>query len=352
MAGFASSFEKAFVPAAKSSSDASLELLKEKIKADQAKAEEKYKATTLRNSNIAIATEFGDQDIAKKIINVSEAVGDSSEGQKNVNEFAKFMLKEKMKTTVGKPTVKGFVVNTANAGVTPIINPETGSTEFSPGTRLLQAPMTPETVAARTAASEGAKFDAPIQSEARASSLRKEFQAIPVVEDFQIIREQVGVMDDLINSIKIDDNTKDSNALALDQSLITTFNKITDPTSVVRESEYERTPSNLSLANRFSGAFEKLSKGGAGLTKKDREALVFGAKVIADSRGSRYNEILSSYKTIADASGVKPEMVIEGFGEYKPYGVVAGKASGSKEPQYEYRVVNGKQQRRLISNGK
>lgn len=37
MAGFASSFEKAFVPAAKSSSDATLELLKEKIKSDAEK---------------------------------------------------------------------------------------------------------------------------------------------------------------------------------------------------------------------------------------------------------------------------------------------------------------------------
>lgn len=330
MANFGSSFAESFESSYKTSSDASLELLKEKIKADQAKAEEKYKATTLRNSNIAIATEFGDQDIAKKIINVSEAVGDSSEGQKNVNEFAKFMLKEKMKTTVGKPTVKGFVVNTANAGVTPIINPETGSTEFSPGTRLLQAPMTPETVAARTAASEGAKFESPIQTEARTSKLRTEFQAVPVVKDFQIIREQVGVMDDLIKSIKVDDNTKDSNALALDQALITTFNKITDPTSVVRESEYERTPSNLSLANRFTGAFEKLKKGGAGLTKKDREALVFGAKVIADSRGSRYNKILSSYRTIAEDSGAEPDMVTIGFGEYKPFGVIGGGSSQQK----------------------
>ena len=46
MAGFASSFEKAFVPAAKSSSDASLELLKEKIKNDATKAAEKAKVAS------------------------------------------------------------------------------------------------------------------------------------------------------------------------------------------------------------------------------------------------------------------------------------------------------------------
>lgn len=349
MASFGNSFADAFEKSYKTSSDVTTDLLKEKIKKQEEKALTEAKIlkaqqdydnlrTFISKKNPQLASDLGQLDVTDM----------SPDTLTTINKIMAKQVVPELATT--KSPVKGFVVDTATAGVTPIINPETGKPEFAPGTRLLQAPMTPETVAARTAASEGAKFDAPIQSEARASSLRKEFQAIPVVKDFQVIREQVGVMDDLINSIKIDDNTKDSNALALDQSLITTFNKITDPTSVVRESEYERTPANLSLANRFSGAFEKLKKGGAGLTKKDREALVFGAKVIADSRGSRYNEILSSYKTIADASGVEPKLVTEGFGEYKPYGAISNKSE--KEPQYEYRMVNGKQQRRLISNAK
>jgi hypothetical protein len=52
------------------------------------------------------------------------------------------------------------------------------------------------------------------------------------------------------------------------------FNKITDPQSVVRESEYARTASDLSLLNRLKGKYEKWASGGAGLTDEDRKAIL------------------------------------------------------------------------------
>ena len=50
------------------------------------------------------------------------------------------------------------------------------------------------------------------------------------------------------------------------QAVLVTFQKILDPTSVVRESEYARSASGLSLLEQAAGAFERLKKGGAGLT--------------------------------------------------------------------------------------
>ena len=63
---------------------------------------------------------------------------------------------------------------------------------------------------------------------------------------------------------------------------------MTDPTSVVRESEYARTPENVPIINRMFGAIDKLKSGGAGLTNADREALVIGAKIVANERGKRF----------------------------------------------------------------
>lgn len=149
-----------------------------------------------------------------------------------------------------------------------------------------------------------------------ASSLRTEFQSLPVVKDYQVIKNQVSSMDSLLEKVKVGDG---QSALALDQGLITLFNKVSDPTSVVRESEYERTPKNLSLANRFSGAFQKLESGGAGLTQDDRDALVFGAKVIADSRGAEYDNIVSQYDDLSKKFGVDSSLVTSVYGKSKKF---------------------------------
>jgi hypothetical protein len=51
------------------------------------------------------------------------------------------------------------------------------------------------------------------------------------------------------------------------QAVITTFNRILDPTSVVRESEYARSAEGVSLLERMQGYQERLRAGGAGMPK-------------------------------------------------------------------------------------
>jgi hypothetical protein len=53
------------------------------------------------------------------------------------------------------------------------------------------------------------------------------------------------------------------------QAMLVTFQKMLDPTSVVRESEYARSGTGLSLANRIEGLYAKLASGGAGISGQD-----------------------------------------------------------------------------------
>lgn len=58
------------------------------------------------------------------------------------------------------------------------------------------------------------------------------------------------------------------------QAVLVTFQKILDPTSVVRESEYARTAVGQSLLNRLEGYTERLAHGGAGMTEGELSQMV------------------------------------------------------------------------------
>lgn len=167
------------------------------------------------------------------------------------------------------------------------------------------------------------------QSANRSSGLRKEFNSLPAVKDYQVIKNQISSMDSLLEASKNDNESR----MSLDQGLITLFNKITDPRSVVRESEYARTPENLSLANRLTGAVEKLKKGGAGLTQEDRKALVFGAKLIGNQYGKTYNSLVDNYTQIASnpKMNVDPDLVIGGLGKHSDFFGKTNSDSGSSK---------------------
>lgn len=147
-----------------------------------------------------------------------------------------------------------------------------------------------------------------------ATKLRQEFINRPEVKDFVTVSTNVKAMEGLLNRALV---TGDKNNLvAVDQGLITMYNKLTDPASVVRESEYARTPGNLPFINRLQGAIAKVQTGGAGLTNEDRKALVEGAKIIIKERGSQYNSTLNEYNDLAAQYGLDNSMVTRGMSEF------------------------------------
>ena len=151
------------------------------------------------------------------------------------------------------------------------------------------------------------------------TALRKEFQDRPIVKDFEILQPQYErvqtAMDRLYNQPE-----KDREWVAVDQTLITILNKMLDPTSVVRESEYERTPKNLSLLNRFKGMMEKWTTGGAGLTNKDRDEIAYMAEQFYDISKTKYENESSYFSDIAKDNKFNPYNIIrKGRVEGKAY---------------------------------
>lgn len=169
-----------------------------------------------------------------------------------------------------------------------------------------------------------------------ATKLRGEFLNRPEVKEYVNIETQVRSMEGLLNSAKAGNM---ENKAALDQGLITMFNKLTDPNSVVRESEYARTPENLPLINRFSGAIQKVKAGGAGLTNSDREALVWGAKVIADQRGITFNRTLKGYEDLAERYGIDTDVILRGMTQHENFIKDTGGAQHQDDIRSRYNAM-------------
>lgn len=148
------------------------------------------------------------------------------------------------------------------------------------------------------------------------NDLRKEFIGLPEVKEYNVVATSVKSMDKLLGAAMAGDV---KNKVALDQALITMYNKLTDPQSVVRESEYGRTPENLPVVNRIYGALAKIKQGGAGLTNEDRQALVVGAKIIANVRGKAFSERRQKYNELAGQVGADPNIVTGTIDSFQPF---------------------------------
>lgn len=93
MAGFGKAFDEAFKPANAQAIAGAYDLIKEKIKLDQTKAEEALKATTYMHSTISLATGLKDKELASKIIKSAEDVGSANaDVQKGINDHLQDLL--------------------------------------------------------------------------------------------------------------------------------------------------------------------------------------------------------------------------------------------------------------------
>lgn len=72
------------------------------------------------------------------------------------------------------------------------------------------------------------------------------------------------------------------------QVLLVTFQKVLDPLSVVRESEYMRSAAGQSLMNRVKGAYERLMQGGAGVRLEELKKFAVVAREGAQAQAGNY----------------------------------------------------------------
>ena len=138
-----------------------------------------------------------------------------------------------------------------------------------------------------------------------AGDLRKEFNALPEVKDYKETSRKHATMKKAFDTAKTTENF-----VAIDQALITLFNKMTDPQSVVRESEYLRTATDLAIFHRIKGKVSKIAKGGAGLSMDDRRALMEMGDKFMDAYSDTYLRSARQYRGFAMEALIDPENVV------------------------------------------
>jgi hypothetical protein len=105
------------------------------------------------------------------------------------------------------------------------------------------------------------------------------------------------------------------NMAAGSQGVLVTFQKILDPTSVVRESEYARSAAGQALLSRIEGAYDRLSKGGAGVPVSELKQFVTLAEQFARNQAESAKATKQQIDNIATEYGLKPENITREFGQ-------------------------------------
>lgn len=148
------------------------------------------------------------------------------------------------------------------------------------------------------------KGPTPFQLNKTATDYRKEFNNLPEIKEHNSIQPKIKSMEAAYNESK-----KTKNYIAVDQAMITLFNKLSDPSSVVRESEYARMAQNLPFVNALKGKVEKVMKGGAGLTDNDRENIMIMANLMKKAYNEIYNARAKEYRDYGVIVGANPDLI-------------------------------------------
>lgn len=137
---------------------------------------------------------------------------------------------------------------------------------------------------------------------------RKEYNTKKIVKDSKEINSAISRMDNVWNKYQSNPNPRSKNAL--DQALVITFNKMLDPGSVVRESEFARTSQGQSLISKMRGASEKLAEGGVGLTDAERDEIIVVAKQLQEGQMIELEKEKQFYRELAEQRGLNIENIL------------------------------------------
>lgn len=148
---------------------------------------------------------------------------------------------------------------------------------------------------------EGASFES-------VQSLRKEYSNNVTVKEGRKINSAVSRMDSVWSNYQKDSNIQSRNAL--DQALVITFNKMMDPGSVVRESEYARTPQGQAFVSQLQGYADKIAKGGVGLTDPERAEIIRISKLLKQGHDNEVQNVSRNYIKEAKLLGIDPSRII------------------------------------------
>jgi hypothetical protein len=114
------------------------------------------------------------------------------------------------------------------------------------------------------------------------ADIQRQWNSHKAVQVSFTVKQQNAIMQDA--SRQLDDEAKRAGGWMnpASQAILVTFQKILDPLSVVRESEYARSPEGMGLKHRIEGYFDRLKQGGVGMTLEDLRAFAQMAQRIAE----------------------------------------------------------------------
>lgn len=141
----------------------------------------------------------------------------------------------------------------------------------------------------------------PAQALTQTRQLRNEYQR--EIKSVKTVNQQLAQMRSSLAAVRKGMSPAGS------QGVLVTFQKILDPMSVVRESEYARSSSGLSLLGRIEGAWEKIKNGGAGVTVKDLEQFVALAEEFAKNLNAFAAQSKAQIDALAKEYGLKPDLI-------------------------------------------
>jgi hypothetical protein len=168
-----------------------------------------------------------------------------------------------------------------------------------------------------------AKIDGASDATSKATTLRQEFNSSLITKNYQTIQYAQNLMS------KARQEAAKGNRVAADQTLGVMFQKMLDPTSVVRESEYARTPEGVALLNRIESILPQIMKGGLTLSDDDRDAIMTMSTKALESAGAIMNDHMERYGQLADEYKVPRKLV---FGNMKPFDVAGTQTTTTGQP--------------------
>ena len=107
------------------------------------------------------------------------------------------------------------------------------------------------------------------------------------------------------------DAAKAGDMAAGSQAVLVTFQKILDPTSVVRESEYARSAAGQSAMNQIQGFYERLATGGAGVKVDELEKFALLADQFVRQAGSGLTGRRARLEATAKEYGLNPSLIFD-----------------------------------------
>jgi soluble lytic murein transglycosylase-like protein len=133
-----------------------------------------------------------------------------------------------------------------------------------------------------------------------ADKLRDEFGKL--TGDFRVVQ---GAYENIRSAAKANDG-------AGDMSMLYSYVKLLDPTSVVRESEFATAAASGSYGERVQGAVQRVLSG-ARMPESLRQAFLRESKNLYNNQRRGHDALATQYETLAKRSGLDPDMVVTRF---------------------------------------